>query len=69
MHCSLGGNIGNVSFFLLQPIPEPKDRRCVLMEEYWLSQGEMEPAVDPFYIHTPAVKLNLRDLARVVSAG
>ncbi|XP_041950170.1 midasin [Alosa sapidissima] len=61
----LGGNVK----CLKQPIPEPKDRRCVSIEDYWLAQGEMEPAVDPYYIHTPAVKLNLRDLARVVSAG
>lgn len=39
------------------------------MEGYWVSQGEMEPGLDPSYILTPSVKLNLRDLARVVSAG
>lgn len=39
------------------------------MEDYWVALGEMEPAIDPYYIQTPAVKLNLRDLARVVSAG
>ncbi|KAL2081973.1 hypothetical protein ACEWY4_021791 [Coilia grayii] len=61
----LGGNVK----CLKQPIPEPTDRRCLPIEDYWLAQGEMEPAVDPYYIHTPNVKLNLRDLARVVSAG
>ena len=54
---------------LFQPIPEPSGRVCVEMEAYWVSQGEMEPALDPSYILTSSVKLNLRDLARVVSAG
>lgn len=39
------------------------------MEGYWLSQGDMDPALDPSYILTPSVRLNLRDLARVVAAG
>ncbi|KAM4522940.1 midasin [Odontesthes bonariensis] len=54
---------------LKQPIPAPSDRPCVEMEGYWVPQGEMEPAMDPSYILTASVKLNLRDLARVVSAG
>lgn len=53
----------------LQPIPVPSGRSCVDVEGYWVSQGEMEPALDPSYILTASVKLNLRDLARVVSAG
>ncbi|XP_028858240.1 midasin [Denticeps clupeoides] len=61
----LGGNVK----CLKQPMPQPTGRRCVQMEEYWLTQGEMEPALDPSYILTPSVKLNLHDLARVVSAG
>lgn len=61
----LGGNVK----CLKQPIPKPKERVCVQIEEYWLSQGDLEPAVDPSYILTPSVKLNLKDLARVVSAG
>ncbi|XP_057208356.1 midasin isoform X2 [Triplophysa rosa] len=61
----LGGNVK----CLKQPIPQPKARVCVQMEEYWLSQGDLEPAVDSSYILTPSVKLNLKDLARVVSAG
>ncbi|KAF4099466.1 hypothetical protein G5714_019592 [Onychostoma macrolepis] len=61
----LGGNVK----CLKQPIPQPKDRVCVQMEEYWLSRGDMEPTVDLSYILTPSVKLNLKDLARVVSAG
>ena len=52
-----------------QAIPAPSGRLCVEVEGYWVSQGEMEPALDPSYILTASVKLNLRDLARVVSAG
>lgn len=54
---------------LKQLIPCPTDRRCVEVEGYWVSQGDLEPAQDPSYILTASVKLNLRDLARVVSAG
>ncbi|MEQ2177456.1 hypothetical protein GOODEAATRI_003702, partial [Goodea atripinnis] len=54
---------------LKQPIPAPPGRTCVEIEGYWVPQGEMEPALDPSYILTASVKLNLRDLARVVSAG
>ncbi|XP_030636974.1 midasin [Chanos chanos] len=61
----LGGNIK----CLRQSIPEPNNRRCVQIEDYWVTRGDMEPALDPNYILTPSVKLNLRDLARVVSAG
>ncbi|KAK6297294.1 hypothetical protein J4Q44_G00318770 [Coregonus suidteri] len=61
----MGGN----TKCLKQPIPEPTGRPCIQMEGYWVSQGEMEPALDPSYILTTSVKLNLRDLARVVSAG
>lgn len=53
----------------MQAIPAPSGRLCVEVEGYWVSQGEMEPALDPSYILTASVKLNLRDLARVVSAG
>ncbi|MGH0156813.1 UNVERIFIED_CONTAM: hypothetical protein FKN15_059235 [Acipenser sinensis] len=54
---------------LKQPIPEPPGKKCIPMEGYWIARGEMEAAVDNTYILTPSVKLNLRDLARVVSAG
>ncbi|XP_023122208.2 midasin [Amphiprion ocellaris] len=54
---------------LKQPIPAPSGQPCVEMEGYWVSQGELEAALDPSYILTASVKLNLRDLARVVSAG
>ncbi|TMS12601.1 Midasin [Larimichthys crocea] len=54
---------------LKHPIPAPSGHQCVEVEGYWVSQGEMEAALDPSYILTASVKLNLRDLARVVSAG
>ncbi|XP_012709437.2 midasin isoform X1 [Fundulus heteroclitus] len=54
---------------LKQPIPAPPGRTCVEIEGYWVPRGEMEPALDPSYILSASVKLNLRDLARVVSAG
>ncbi|XP_078798874.1 midasin isoform X2 [Oryzias latipes] len=60
--------MGNTKCFK-QPIPAPAGRPSVPIEGYWVSQGEMEPALDPSYILTASVKLNLRDLARVVSAG
>ncbi|XP_035534963.1 midasin [Morone saxatilis] len=60
--------MGNVKC-LKQSIPAPSGWLCVEVEGYWVSQGEMEPAVDPSYILTASVKLNLRDLVRVVSAG
>lgn len=62
-------DIGSILLCFLQPIPAPSDRTCVDVEGYWVAQGEMEPALDPSYILTTSVKLNLRDLARVVSAG
>ncbi|XP_068197957.1 midasin isoform X4 [Antennarius striatus] len=54
---------------LRQAIPAPPGRACVEMEGYWVSRGEMEPVLDPSYILTASVKLNLGDLVRVVSAG
>ncbi|XP_051908078.1 midasin isoform X2 [Hippocampus zosterae] len=54
---------------LNQPIVAPLGKQCVAVEGYWVSQGDLEPTLDPSYILTPSVKLNLRDLARVVSAG
>uniref|UniRef100_M4AJ01 Midasin n=1 Tax=Xiphophorus maculatus TaxID=8083 RepID=M4AJ01_XIPMA len=53
---------------LKQLIPAPPGRTCVQIEGYWVPQGELEPALDPSYILTSSVKLNLRDLSRVVSA-
>ncbi|XP_072355863.1 midasin [Scyliorhinus torazame] len=54
---------------LQQPIPEPKGGKSLQIEGYWITTGDEEPSVDKLYILTPSVKLNLRDLARVVAAG
>uniref|UniRef100_UPI00398F5005 midasin isoform X2 n=1 Tax=Pristiophorus japonicus TaxID=55135 RepID=UPI00398F5005 len=59
----------NAKAVLQQPIPEPKGGRSVQIEGYWIATGDKDPAIDKFYILTPSVKLNLRDLVRVVAAG
>lgn len=41
----------------------------IKVEGYWISIGDMEPTVDETYVLTSSVKLNLRDIVRVVSAG
>nr|XP_045010044.1 midasin isoform X2 [Jaculus jaculus] len=60
---------GNVKSLLKQPIPEPKGGRLIQVEGYWISVGDKEPTIDETYVLTPSVKLNLRDIVRVVSAG
>lgn len=60
---------GNIKNLLKQPLPEPHGGRFVQIEGYWIPVGEKNPAIDESYILTPSVKLNLRDLVRVVSAG
>ncbi|XP_064411298.1 midasin [Latimeria chalumnae] len=60
---------GNTKSLLKQPIPEPQGKKCSQMEGYWIPKGDRELTVDETYILTPSVKLNLRDLVRVVSAG
>ena len=64
---------GTVVYFsdpcVFQPIPEPKGGRLIQVEGYWISVGDKEPTIDETYILTSSVKLNLRDIVRVVSAG
>lgn len=64
---------GSVGYFsnscVFQPIPEPKGGRLIQVEGYWISVGDKEPTIDETYILTSSVKLNLRDIVRVVSAG
>uniref|UniRef100_A0A8D1BB25 Midasin n=1 Tax=Sus scrofa TaxID=9823 RepID=A0A8D1BB25_PIG len=59
----------SVKSLLKQPIPEPKGGRLIQVEGYWISVGDEEPTIDETYILTSSVKLNLRDIVRVVSAG
>lgn len=60
---------GNIKSLLKQPLPEPHGGRFVQVEGYWIPVGDKDPAIDDSYILTSSVKLNLRDLVRVVSAG
>ncbi|XP_071998055.1 midasin isoform X2 [Engystomops pustulosus] len=60
---------GNIKALLKQPLPEPLGGRFVQIEGYWIPVGDKDPAIDESYILTSSVKLNLRDLVRVVSAG
>ncbi|XP_070589310.1 midasin [Erythrolamprus reginae] len=54
---------------LKQSLPEPKGGKMIKVEGYWISAGNKEPTIDETYILTPSVKLNLKDIVRVVSAG
>ncbi|XP_060119521.1 midasin-like [Heteronotia binoei] len=60
---------GNIKSILKQPLPEPKGGGMIKIEGYWIPVGDKEPTVDETYVLTPSVKLNLRDIVRVVSAG
>ncbi|XP_032952982.1 midasin isoform X1 [Rhinolophus ferrumequinum] len=60
---------GSIKSLLKQPIPEPKGGRLIQVEGYWISVGDKEPTIEETYILTSSVKLNLRDIVRVVSAG
>ncbi|XP_061225769.1 midasin isoform X3 [Neopsephotus bourkii] len=60
---------GNIKSLLKQQIPKPRGGQFILVEGYWISAGDKEPTVDETYVLTPSVKLNLKDIARVVSAG
>ncbi|KAM6185923.1 midasin [Rhynchocyon petersi] len=60
---------GSFKSLLKQPIPEPKGGRLIKVEGYWISVGDKEPTIDETYILTSSVKLNLKDIVRVVSAG
>ncbi|KAJ6665782.1 hypothetical protein lerEdw1_001254 [Lerista edwardsae] len=59
----------NMQRSLYEPLPEPKGGKLIKVEGYWISVGDEEPTVDETYVLTPSVKLNLRDIVRVVSAG
>uniref|UniRef100_A0A669QDJ1 Midasin n=1 Tax=Phasianus colchicus TaxID=9054 RepID=A0A669QDJ1_PHACC len=60
---------GNIKSLLKQQIPKPQGGRFIHIEGYWISAGDKEPTVDETYVLTPSVKLNLKDIVRVVSAG
>ncbi|XP_059144482.1 midasin-like [Physella acuta] len=53
-----------------QKLPKPeKEADFIQVADYWISKGQLNPSTPADYIVTPSVKLNLKDLARVVSAG
>lgn len=61
-----------VELLLKRPLPQPQDgRQYVLVEGYWIPKGPLELPVEDSndYILTASVRANLRDLARIVSAG
>ncbi|KAM8810105.1 midasin [Eudromia elegans] len=59
---------GNIKSLLKQQIPKPQGGSFIPIEGYWIAAGDKEPAVDESYVLTPSVKLNLKDIVRVVSA-
>lgn len=56
------------SSVLSSTVPKPSKGRHVLVEGFWLPVGSEEPQVPDKYVLTNSVKINLRNLARVVSA-
>ncbi|RMC13256.1 hypothetical protein DUI87_10790 [Hirundo rustica rustica] len=60
---------GSIARSLYEQIPKPQGGSFILIEGYWISAGDKEPTVDESYVLTPSVKLNLKDIVRVVSAG
>ncbi|XP_078617566.1 midasin-like [Branchiostoma floridae x Branchiostoma japonicum] len=58
----------NIKGVLKQPLPRPEKGRHAQFEGYWITQGSKEPVTSQEYVLTPAVRANLRDLARIVSA-
>ncbi|XP_041350636.1 midasin-like [Gigantopelta aegis] len=67
--CELVIGKSNIKSILKHPIPAPSGGKYLSFEGYWISQGSLEPTVPDDYILTPSVRDNLRDLARIVSAG
>ncbi|XP_053396218.1 midasin-like isoform X2 [Mercenaria mercenaria] len=59
----------NIKSVLKQPLPMPPCGRSLNFEGYWISVGDLEPHIPDDYILTQSVRANLKDLARVVSAG
>ncbi|XP_078699924.1 midasin-like [Branchiostoma floridae x Branchiostoma belcheri] len=58
----------NIKSVLKQPLPRPDKGRHAQFEGYWITQGSKEPVTSQEYVLTPAVRANLRDLTRIVSA-
>jgi midasin len=52
-----------------QPIPCPISTNCVRVEGYWIPRGELDIRSSDKYILTTSIRRNLKDIARIVSAG
>ena len=52
-----------------KPLPKPPGHEYISFEGYWVAVGTKEPIVPENYVLTPSVRANLKDLARIVSAG
>lgn len=59
----------NVKGLLTAALPEPVAAKCVNIEGYWVPVGTRKQVISDSYILTPSVRLNLKDLARIVAAG
>ena len=65
-------SLESIEILLRRPLPQPQDgNEYVLVEGYWIPKGPAELPVQDSndYILTASVRANLRDLARIVSAG
>ena len=60
---------GGPSSLLASPLPAPPGGTHLQVEGYWVAVGTAPPVTPSDYVMTPGVRANLRDLARVVSAG
>lgn len=59
----------NIKSVLKHELPEPPGGKHVNIQGYWLPLGKLSPYIPDNYILTPSVRDNLKDLARIVSAG
>ena len=59
----------SIKSVLGHPIPPPTAGTYVKIEGYWIATGDKEAERQKGYVMTPSVRANLRDLARIVSAG
>lgn len=65
----LGGSAPKAVLGQRLPKPDGQEGDFVQVADYWIPKGKLEPSVPADYIVTPSVRMNLRDLVRVVSAG
>lgn len=59
----------NVKAVLAQPIPRPATGEHINFEGYWIETGARPLQACDSYILTDSVRLNLKDLARIISIG